>query len=108
GLTMVAQHAGVREAARVPAYLSNLYRLGLIWFAREPLPDPEPYQVLEAQPDVTAAIRETGRARVVRRSIHLTPFGADFCRSCLPVERPHEIQSVRPLDAEGGAVTDAP
>jgi hypothetical protein len=24
----------------VPAYLNNLERLGLIWFSREPLPDP--------------------------------------------------------------------
>jgi hypothetical protein len=22
-------------------------------------------------------------ARIVRRSIHLTPFGVDFCRTCL-------------------------
>jgi hypothetical protein len=35
---------------RVPAYLNNLYRLGLIWFSREPLEDPLDYQVLEAQP----------------------------------------------------------
>jgi hypothetical protein len=93
GLTMIAQRAGARHPARVPAYLSNLYRLGLIWFSRESLPDPEPYQVLEVQPDVVEAIRETGRARVVRRSIHLTPFGADFCRVCLPVDAPDGIQA---------------
>jgi Abortive infection alpha len=86
GLTMIAQHAGCRHADRVPAYLSNLYRLGLIWFSRDTLPDPGPYQVLEAQPDVIAAIRDTGRARIVRRSIHLTPFGRHFCEVCLPVE----------------------
>lgn len=94
GLTMIAQHAGARHPSRVPAYLSNLYRLGLIWFAREPLPEPEPYQVLEAQPDVVEAIRETGRARVVRRSIHLTPFGGDFCRVCLPVDARDGIESL--------------
>jgi hypothetical protein len=86
GLTMIAQHAGARDPARVPAYLSNLYRLGLIWFSRDTLPDPEPYQVLEAQPDVIEAIRETGRARIIRRSIHLTPFGGDFCRAVLPLD----------------------
>jgi Abortive infection alpha len=86
GLTMIAQHAGCRHRDRVPAYLSNLYRLGLIWFSRDTLPDPAPYQVLEAQPDVTEAVRRTGRARIVRRSIHLTPFGGHFCEFCLPLE----------------------
>ena len=85
GLSMIAQHAGCRHPDRVPAYLSNLYRLGLIWFSRDTLPDPGPYQVLEAQPDVIEAVRETGRARIVRRSIHLTPFGGHFCELSLPV-----------------------
>ena len=85
GLSMIAQHAGCRHPARVPAYLANLYRLGLIWFSRDTLPDLAPYQVLEAQPDVIDAVRETGRARIVRRSIHLTPFGGHFCRLSLPV-----------------------
>jgi hypothetical protein len=86
GLTMIAKHAGCRHPERVPAYLSNLYRLGLIWFSRDTLPDPSPYQVLEAQPEVIAAVRETGRARIVRRSIHLTPFGGHFCDYCLPLD----------------------
>jgi hypothetical protein len=86
GLTMIAKHAGCRHPERVPAYLSNLYRLGLIWFSRDTLPDPTPYQVLEAQPEVIAAVRETGRARIVRRSIHLTPFGGHFCDYCLPLD----------------------
>jgi hypothetical protein len=86
GLTMIAQHAGCMHPDRVPAYLSNLYRLGLIWFSRDTLPDPAPYQVLEAQPDVVAAIRAAGRARIIRRSIHLTPFGGHFCEFCLPLE----------------------
>ena len=84
GLSMIGPEAGARYLQRVPAYLNNLYRLGLIWFSREPLEDPLEYQVLEAQPDVIEAIREAGRAKTVRRSIHLTPFGEDFCRVCLP------------------------
>jgi hypothetical protein len=84
GLSMIAQHAGCMRPERVPAYLSNLYRLGLIWFSREKLSDPTPYQVLEAQPDVIDAVRATGRARIIRRSIYLTPFGGHFCQYCLP------------------------
>jgi hypothetical protein len=68
---------------RVPSYLTNLNRLGLIWFSRETLRDPERYQVLEAQPDVLAAINSVRHAKLVRRSIHLTPFGEDFCRCAL-------------------------
>ena len=86
GLSMIGVHAGCRHRERVPAYLSNLFRLGLIWFSREELPDPSAYQVLEAQPDVIDAVRATGRARIVRRGITLTPFGGHFCEYCLPVD----------------------
>jgi abortive infection alpha-like protein len=85
GLNMIGAQAGCRYLDRVPAYLNNLYRLGLIWFSREPLEDPLDYQVLEAQPDVIEAKRSGGRAKTVRRSILLTPFGEDFCRVCLPL-----------------------
>ena len=85
GLNMIGAEAGCRYLDRVPAYLNNLYRLGLIWFSREPLEDPLDYQVLEAQPDVIEAKRRSGRAKTVRRSISLTPFGEDFCRVCLPL-----------------------
>jgi hypothetical protein len=70
----------------VKRYLDNLYRLGLIWFSREEVPDQARYQVLEAQPDVSEAMAEVRRSRTVRRSIHLTPFGDDFCETCLPLD----------------------
>jgi hypothetical protein len=88
GINMLAAEAGCRYPDRVHAYLDNLNRLGLIWFSRETLRDQNRYQVLEAQPETLEAMREAGRtARTVRRSIHLTPFGSDFCEVCLPVER---------------------
>src|SRR4051794_39829944 len=83
GLTMIGPRAGVRYLDEVPAYLNNLFRLGLIWFSREQLEDPLEYQVVEAQPDVLEAMHSVRFAKVVRRSIHLTPFGVDFCRTCL-------------------------
>jgi hypothetical protein len=86
GLSMIGMRAGVRYADQVPAYLNNLFRLGLVWFSKEPLRDPQEYQVLEAQPDVLAAVRSVKFAKVVRRSIHLTPFGEGFCRTCLVSE----------------------
>lgn len=85
GLNMVGSAAGCRFLDRIPAYLNNLERLGLIWFSREPLEDPLRYQVLEAQPEVLTALGG-GRRKTVRRSIQLTPFGEDFCEVCLPMD----------------------
>jgi hypothetical protein len=101
GLSMLGAEAGCRSLERVPAYLNNLFRLGLVWFSRDPIEDPLVYQVLEAQPDVIEAMRKAGRGRTVRRSINLTPFGQDFCETCLPL---HTAE----LDALPGAGGNAP
>lgn len=83
GMNMVGPRAGCRHLDEVPAYLNNLNRLGLIWLPREQLDDPLEYQVVEAQPDVLAAMHSVRFPKVIRRSIHLTPFGVDFCKTCL-------------------------
>ena len=90
GMSMIGARAGCRYLEEVPAYLNNLFRLGLIWFSREQLEDPMEYQVVEAQPDVLAAMHSVRFPKVVRRSIHLTPFGVGFCKACLvdPDEAP--------------------
>jgi Abortive infection alpha len=86
GLNMLGAEAGCRHVDRVPAYLNNLNRLGLIWFSHDPIGDPMRYQVLEAQPEAMEAIKRAGRAKTVHRSVHLTPFGKDFCDVCLPLD----------------------
>jgi hypothetical protein len=96
GLNMIGPEAGCRHLDDVPAYLNNLFRLGLIWFSRERLRNPRGYQVLEAQPEVAEALASAAHTRTVRRSINLTPFGRDFCALCLAGE-PGE-----PDAAEGG------
>jgi hypothetical protein len=83
GLNMVGPRAGLRYLDQVPSYLNNLYRLGLVWFSRESLRDHNEYQVLEAQPDVLGAMHSVKFAKVVRRSIHLTPFGEEFVKQAL-------------------------
>lgn len=100
GLNMIAPAAGVKHPERVKSYLNNLYRLGLIWFSREPLDDPLEYQVLEAQPEVAEAMEEAGRGKTVRRSIHLTDFGDDFCTTVLPddTDELQAIQAERPSE----------
>jgi hypothetical protein len=86
GLSLIGAEAGCRYTGRVHSYLNNLHRLGLVWFSREQVSDRLRYQVLEAQPEVVDAIKRAGRTgRTVRRSIHLTPFGHDFCEQVLPV-----------------------
>lgn len=87
GFTMIGAEAGCRFLDQIPAYLSNLHRLGLIWFSRDPVRDRERYQVIEVQPPVLEALRSAGRfSHVVRRSIHLTPLGEDFCTRALPLD----------------------
>lgn len=94
GLNMIGPAAGAKHPDKIRPYLDNLYRLGLIWFSREPLPDPLEYQVLEAQPEVAEAMEEAGRGKTVRRSIHLTDFGVDFCRLVLP-EDTAELKAIQ-------------
>lgn len=99
GLSMVGTEAGLIREGRTQSYLNNLNRLGLVWFSDEPVDEIKRYQLVEAQPDVKQAIDGCRRAKIVRRSIHLTPFGLEFCRVCLPVD-------IRYEDASG--VYDAP
>jgi Abortive infection alpha len=101
GMNMIGAEAGCQHRDRVPAYLNNLERLGLIWFSREPIEDPVAYQVLEAQPEVLAAMRRVSRAKTVQRSIHLTPFGRNFCEVCLPLDTA-EMQTLADHDTPDG------
>ena len=83
---MIGGLAGCRHVESTQQYLNNLFRLGLLWFSREPLRETGAYQVLEAQPHVLQAMQRVRRAHTVRRSIHLTPFGRDFIAACLSPE----------------------
>jgi Abortive infection alpha len=86
GMSMVAEHAGLRNLDRIDPYLTNLSRLGLIEFSKEQVTNPTRYQVIEAQPKVVAALKTAGRApKMIQRSIRLTSFGEEFVRTCLPI-----------------------
>lgn len=86
GLNMIGPRAGLRYVDLVPQYLNNLSRLGLVWQSSESLEDLLRYQVVEAQPDVLAAMHSVKFPKVLRRSIHLTPFGVDFAQMCFATE----------------------
>lgn len=86
GMNMIGEHAGLRNLDRIDQYLTNLSRLGLVDFSREPVSNPNRYQVIEAQPKTITALKGAGRApKLVQRSIRLTSFGEEFVRTCLPL-----------------------
>jgi abortive infection alpha-like protein len=111
GLNMVGAHAGCQDRERMPAYLNNLERLGLIELSPEPIDDSVAYQVLQAQPEVMEALKRASRAKTVERSIRLTPFGEDFCAVCLPLDAA-DVQTLtadRPdPTADGGTAGGGP
>jgi hypothetical protein len=107
GMSMIAEHAGLRNLDRIDQYLTNLSRLGLIDFSKEQVSNPTRYQVIEAQPKVAAALKAAGRApKIVQRSIRLNAFGEEFVRTCLPLNGrvvPNR-GAARPLPDSGAAL----
>ncbi len=84
-LTSVPEQAGVRYPDRARPYLINLNRLGLTSTSDDPVVLSR-YMVLEVQPVVEAALKKAGRApKIVRKSLRLTEFGEDFCRTCFTI-----------------------
>ena len=98
GMNMIGEHAGLRNLDRIDQYLTNLSRLGLIDFSKEPVSNPNRYQVIEAQPKTVIALKSAGRApKLVQRSIRLTSFGEEFVRTCLPLNGRMPGREPRPL-----------
>ncbi|MBF6330673.1 Abi-alpha family protein [Nocardia transvalensis] len=85
GLNMIGEDATLRFPERASSYLTNLRRLGLVEWAREPLDNPTRYQLLESQPEVRRLLKRAFGTKIFYRSIALTGFGIDFTRTCLPV-----------------------
>ncbi len=84
-LTSVPEQAGVRYPDRARLYLINLNRLGLLVTSQDPVLLSR-YMVLEVQPVVEAALKQAGRApKIVRKSLRLTEFGDDFCKTCFSI-----------------------
>ena len=68
--------------------------------------EPIDYQVLEAQVEMMDVLNRATRAKTTQRSIHLTPFGQDFCVTVLapdadPAEHPPHEVPVGDLDRDG-------
>jgi hypothetical protein len=89
-LTMLDTDAGLRYGERADVYLDNLERLGLVRVSDDSLQALEEYRVLQAQPNVEAAVGRARRLKTERRSVRLTSMGIDFCRTALPFEPAEE------------------
>ena len=89
-LTLAGREAGCYRPELIPAYIDNLVRLGLVAIRRDPIDDETAYQVLEAQPEVSEAMKSVNsgifRGKASRRSIHLSDFGLSFCQVVFPPE----------------------
>ncbi|GAB4589033.1 DUF4393 domain-containing protein [Nocardia sp. IFM 10818] len=84
-LTSVPEQAGVRYPDRSRHYLINLSRLGLTMTSDDPVVLSR-YMVLEVQPVVEQALKKAGRVpKIVRKSLRLTEFGEDFCKTCFSI-----------------------
>jgi hypothetical protein len=107
-LSVVHELAGCHHQERLPLYLDNLLRLGLVEASEDELTE-EAYEVLEANPDVNDAKEEAskgmGRAKVLRRRLILSEFGRSFCETCLPLEQAPQ-QAARP--SASGSASAAP
>jgi len=104
GMNMIGEHAGLRNLDRIDLYLTNLSRLGLLDFSREPVSNPNRYQVIEAQPKTITALKRAGRApKLVQRSVRLTSFGEEFVRTCLPLNgKVMGTRGAPPVPDDGG------
>nr|WP_040750629.1 Abi-alpha family protein [Nocardia transvalensis] len=84
-LTSVPEQAGVRYPDRARLYLINLNRLGLLVTSEDPVVLSR-YMVLKVQPVVETALKRAGRVpKIVRKSLRLTEFGEDFCKTCFAI-----------------------
>lgn len=85
-LTMLGRDAGCRIPDRVPMYIQNLTRLGIVRISEEPVDDLERYEILEAQSHVDLALDRADRARTDYKRVELSDFGTQFCGTCFPFE----------------------
>jgi Abortive infection alpha len=85
----VGRHAGVVVPAYVPAYLTRLYRMGVVDIGDEDPALAEQYDILLTDQLVRAAEERArharkGAARIVRRTVAISDLGGRFWAECDP------------------------
>jgi hypothetical protein len=86
-LSKAGEDAGLRAPMLAPVFLRRLIEAGLIEPAGERMDAADQYQVIESGGElraVSARIEDEGlKARLVRRSLRVTPLGQQFTEACL-------------------------
>ena len=88
---LVGRTANVALPRMTPTYVGHLLALGLLEVGPEEESLKDEYQILLAETDVLAAVRQGSRgplpARVVRRTVRLTPLGHSLWAACAGDDR---------------------
>lgn len=80
----VGKAAGVSLPSHVPAYVTRLAGFGLALLGPEDVALSTEYEILVTDEAVRRAQQGLRRARFVRRSVRISPLGADFWAACDP------------------------
>lgn len=80
----VGKAAGVTLPNQTPAYLTRLFALGLLETDEESPELATQYDILLTDEAVRQAGASVKRAKFIRRTVHISRFGADFWNACDP------------------------
>ncbi|RJQ85986.1 Abi-alpha family protein [Amycolatopsis panacis] len=80
----VGKAAGVALPDQVPAYMTRLIGLGLVDLDEEVPALETQYEILLTDETVRAAEEQVKRCKVIRRTVHISRFGAQFWHACDP------------------------
>ncbi|WP_307831928.1 Abi-alpha family protein [Prauserella cavernicola] len=80
----VGKQAGVSLLDHVPAYVTRLIGLGLAEIDEEAPALSTQYEILLTDDTVRAAEEMVKRARIVRRTVRISPLGVSFWQACAP------------------------
>ncbi|GAA1941256.1 Abi-alpha family protein [Amycolatopsis minnesotensis] len=84
----VGKAAGVSLPAETPSYVTRLVGLGLADLDEEVDSLATQYEILLTDETVRAAEDSVKRAKIVRRTVHLSHLGTQFWRACDPAAGP--------------------
>ncbi|MGH3519167.1 MAG: Abi-alpha family protein [Haloechinothrix sp.] len=83
-ISNIADKSGVVLRDQVPNYLTKLISLDLAEYDEEDPAMSTQYEILLTHQAVRRALDSTKRAKIIRRTIHISRFGDEFWKACTP------------------------
>lgn len=80
----VGKAAGVTLPSQVPQYITRLIALGVAEIDEEALELSTQYEILLTDEQVREAQANAKRPKIIRRTVHISRFGAEFWKACDP------------------------